>query len=218
MTTGCLLSSSPYLSLSFLIGHKTPTLQCLLCLDMKAYPQQNFTFTLTRNGKLARFSQISAQRILYPLENKKNHTGLWRCKVREFPKLREEYYLGPPAPAQEEEKKEDADEISVPPSAVSTTILLTIATAALLLLILVISVTSGICIRKRSRRRKSVPHQHHKDGVRGDNFPLTENLGPDLSIPKVETDTEVSYVELEIIWDPSRKASRSLNTIYANIM
>ncbi|XP_077148636.1 uncharacterized protein LOC143809450 isoform X3 [Ranitomeya variabilis] len=215
---GCLLSSSPYLSLSFLIGHKTPNLQCLLCLDMKDYPQQNFTFTLTRNGKVARFSQISARRILYPLDTKKNHTGLWRCKVREFPKLREEYYLGPPIPAQAEEKMEDTDKTSVPPSAVSTTVLLTIAIAAflLLILILVISVTSGICIAKRCR--KSAHHQHYKAGVSSDNFPLTENLGPDLSNPKLEADTEVSYVELEIIRDPSRKPSRSLNTIYANIM
>ncbi|KAM4019669.1 uncharacterized protein ACNLHF_000321 isoform 2-T4 [Anomaloglossus baeobatrachus] len=215
----CSVSAPPSLSLSFLIGQKTPALQCLLCPDKKASAQRNFTFTLTRNGKVTRFSQISSRRIVYTLENKKNHTGLWRCHVLEFPNLRADYYLGPPVPAPPAEKKKDAEETSSPPSAVSTKVLLTIATAAVLLLILIIvtSVTSGICIRKRCRK-KSTPCEHRKDGDRSDHFPLTENLGPILSNPDLETDTEVSYVELEIIRDPSRKPSKSINTIYANIV
>ncbi|KAM4019670.1 uncharacterized protein ACNLHF_000321 isoform 3-T5 [Anomaloglossus baeobatrachus] len=67
-------------------------------------------------------------------------------------------------------------------------------------------------------RKKSTPCEHRKDGDRSDHFPLTENLGPILSNPDLETDTEVSYVELEIIRDPSRKPSKSINTIYANIV
>ncbi|XP_075690599.1 uncharacterized protein LOC142658872 [Rhinoderma darwinii] len=212
---GCSVPDS--LSLSLLSGHKT--LQCHLCLDRTVPSRRNYTFTLSRNTKAIRFTQITGQKILYPLDNKKNNTGLWTCKVREFPVLRAEYYLGPPTPAPTAVKKKGTEAASVPASTMSTRILLTIMTAALLLIMLVIAVclTSGICIMERCRR-KSTPHQHHKGVARSDNFPLTENLSSELSNCKIETDTEVSYVDLEIIRDPYRKPSKSHNTIYANIM
>ncbi|XP_044162191.1 uncharacterized protein LOC122946546 [Bufo gargarizans] len=217
---GCSVLPSPSLSLSLLSGRMTlNSLQCLLCLDRKAFSRHNHTFTLTKNGKVVKFSQVMGRKIWYPLDNKKNNTGLWGCNVQEFPDLRAEYYVGAPTPDPPGLKKADTEEASVPiASAMSTRILLTIMTAALLLIMLtiVICLTSGILIMKR--RRTSAPHQHRQDRKRSDNFPLTENISSDPGHPKLEPDSEVSYVELEIIRDPFRKPSKSHNTIYANIM
>ncbi|XP_056396783.1 uncharacterized protein LOC130291692 isoform X3 [Hyla sarda] len=168
---------------------------------------------------MVKFSQITIPRTWYALERKKNNTGRWRCEVKEFPDLWAEYDLEPSIPTSPAEKEKDTEETSVPASTMSTRILLTILTAVLLLIIciIVICVTLGFCIMRRSRRPSS-RHQHHKDSNRSDNFPLTENISSDLSNPKSDTDTEVSYVELEIIRDPLRKPSRNYDTIYANIM
>lgn len=216
---GCFVPHS--LSLFLISGRKTQnSLQCLLCLDKKAPLRGSFTFTLTRNGKEVKFSQITGRKIWYSLDNKKNNTGLWRCNVQEFPDLSAQYYLGPSTPAPPAENKKDTEEVSVPVSTLSTRMLLTVVISALLLIILiiVISFTSGICIMKHCRRRRSAPGQHDKDRERSDNFPLTENVISDSGNSRRDTDTEVSYVELEIIRDPSRKPSQSHNTIYANLM
>ncbi|XP_066437707.1 uncharacterized protein [Eleutherodactylus coqui] len=214
---GCSVPQSLSLSLSLFTGRRAQTsLQCLLCLDKKASSRRNFTFSLSRNGKLVQFRQTASRKISYLLENK-NSSGLWRCSVQEFPELRAEYYLGPPTPAPPATKTNYTD-TSVAVSTISTRALLTIVTAALLLaaLITAISFTLGICVMRKCRRTPAAPHRYHKDRKRSDNFPLTEDVRSDLSNPT--PDTEVSYVELEIIRQPSRKPSRSYNTIYANIM
>lgn len=215
---GCSVPHS--LSLFLITGRKTHnSLQCLLCLAKKAPSQGNYTFILTRNGKAVKISQMMGRKIWYALDNKNNNTGLWRCNVQEFPDLSAKYYLGPPTPVPPAENEKGTEEVSVPASTLSTRMLMTIVIAALLLIILiiVISFTLGIYIMKQ-RRRTSGPGQPQKDGERSDNAPLTETVGSDLSSPKRETDTEVSYVELEIIQDPSRKPSQSHDTIYANLM
>ncbi|KAM3912212.1 uncharacterized protein RB166_020710 [Leptodactylus fuscus] len=211
---GC--SVSPSLSLSLSIHN---SLQCRLCLDSKDHFRQNYTFTLTRNGKAVKFSQVVSRRIWHSLDTRKNNSGLWRCHVQEFPDLSAEYYLGPPTVGPPAGEKKDPGATSVPASTMSTRTLLTIMTAALLLALLIIGISfiSGVCIVKQ-HRKKSSARRHHRDGDRSDSFPLTETASSDLSSPRLEADTEVYYVDLEIIRDPYRKPSTSHNTIYANIV
>ncbi|XP_056396782.1 uncharacterized protein LOC130291692 isoform X2 [Hyla sarda] len=148
--SGCSISQS--LSLSLFPTNGDKALECHLCLGKRTSLRGSYTFTLTRNGKMVKFSQITIPRTWYALERKKNNTGRWRCEVKEFPDLWAEYDLEPSIPTSPAEKEKDTEETSVPASTMSTRILLTILTAVLLLIIciIVICVTLGFCIMRRS--------------------------------------------------------------------
>ncbi|XP_068105517.1 uncharacterized protein [Hyperolius riggenbachi] len=216
---GC--SVTPSLSLSL---HTRPpelkasTLICKLCPGQTLHPIYTFSFYL--NGEFQYPVRKKNTKALFSLQDMKNISGHWMCKVEEYPHLVALYYLGPRKPAPPATEQDAGQtETSTPSSADTLMLIVGFITVAVLLIIvcIVTSVALGWHLARHCRETVSV-HQPARERHRSDIYPLTGNRGSDPPNVHQDMDEEVSYAELDIPRKPLSQKHATHSTIYTTIM